>query len=108
MANNTIQVNIIDTKWGPYVDRDPVYVGPNEEIEWKYDIQKAKEMNKDKSKEPFFSVDFYPPKPFKGGPFHEGHASSGRPDVPANEHHTYKYSVTTGAGKIDPGVIVRG
>lgn len=92
--NNTLQVRIYDTPHGPYVDREPVYIGKTDEIEWIHADGKD------------FTVTFGPPPPFAGGPFTPRNPRSGKPTVQGNPKKVYKYSVTTPSGTIDPVVIV--
>ena len=78
----------------PSVDPDSVTVGPNDEVVWSCTTSCD------------FTVDFSNPdrKPFNNRKFAKGNNRSGRPTGPKG---TYKYSVTVGAGVLDPNIILR-
>ena len=93
-GSSTITVTITDTPWGPQLNKEPVYVGDGEEIDWQYAPSTR------------FTVEFKHKSPFKRGTFDHKHPHSGNPTVSANPHKVYRYSVKTSAGKVAPGVIV--
>ena len=93
-TTNTLQVRIIGTPSGPYVDMEPVYLGLNDEVEW------WPAQGQD------FTVDFKSGGPFSGTKFDKSNPHSGKPNVPSNPKKIYKYTITSGGVTIDPGVII--